>query len=151
MSEPFSRVAIDIVGPLPITEAGNRFILTIIDHATHYPDAVALKCHTAQDVANALAGIFSHFGFPEVVLSDQGSDFMSELIQLFLHNFGITQIKTSPYHPQSNSMCEHFHRTIKGMIRSIVDKFDNQWDKCLPWVLFSYRKIPIEGLGFQSI
>ena len=149
MSEPFTRVAIDIVGPLPTTATGNRFILTIIDHATHYPEAIPLQSHTAENVATALAGVFSRFGFAETILSDQGSDFMSQLMQIFLHNFNISQIKTSPYHPQSNSICERFHRTMKGMIKSVVDQFGNEWDTCLPWILFAYREIPVEGLGFS--
>jgi len=149
MSEPFTRVAIDIVGPLPTTATGNRFILTIIDHATHYPDAIPLQSHTAEIVATALAGLFSRFGFAETILSDQGSDFKSQLMQIFLHNFNISQIKTSPYHPQSNSICERFHRTMKGMIKSVVDQFGNEWDTCLPWILFAYREIPVEGLGFS--
>jgi len=59
ISEPFSRIAIDIVGPLPVCPtSGNRFILTCVDMATHYPEAIPLKNHTAQDVAQALSHFF---------------------------------------------------------------------------------------------
>jgi len=57
--------------------------------------------------------VFSRFGFPQEVLSDQGSDFMSELMQIFLHDFGIHHIWTNPYHPQSNGACERFNGTLK--------------------------------------
>jgi len=111
MSEPWSRIATDIVGPLPVyPKSGNRFILTCIDLATHYPEAIPIKQHTAPEVANALAQIFSHFGFPEAILSDQGTKFMSELMQQFLFEFGITQVRSSLYHPETNGSCERFHR-----------------------------------------
>jgi len=148
MSEPFSQVAIDIVGPLPVCkESGNRFILTVLDLCTHYPEAIPLKRHTASDVAQALSTVFSRFGFPQEILSDQGTDFMSELMQIFLHDFGVNHIRTSPYHPQSNGACERFNGTLKSMLRSLLDRFPDSWDTALPWVLFAYREVPVETLG----
>ena len=79
VSEPFQRIAIDILCPLPVcVKSKNRFILTILDLATHYPEAVALPDHTAKTVASALLSHFSRFGYPEVLLSDQASNFLSE-------------------------------------------------------------------------
>jgi len=84
ISEPFCQVAIDIAGPLPVCkDSGNRFILTVLDLCTHYPEAISLQNHTARSFAQALATVFSCFGFAQEVLSDQGSDFMSELMQTF--------------------------------------------------------------------
>jgi len=148
VSEPFCQVAIDIVGPLPVCkDTGNRFILTVLDLCTHYPEAIPLKQHTAQDVAQALGNVFSHFGFPQEILSDQGSDFMSALMQIFLTDFGINQIRTSPYHPQTNGACERFNGTLKSMLRSLTEKFPDTWDAALPWILFAYREVPVETLG----
>jgi hypothetical protein len=150
VTEPFSRIAIDIVGPLPVCpKSGNRFILTVLDLATHYPEAIPLPDHTAQRVATALASVFSRFGFPNECLSDQGTDFMSQLMQIFMQDFKITQIRCSAWHPQSNGACERFHRTMKSMIRSLTVEFKDAWDECLPWVLFAYREIPMETLGFS--
>ena len=148
VSEPFSQVAIDIVGPLPVCkDTGNRFILTVLDLCTHYPEAIPLKQHTASDVAQALTTVFSRFGFAQEILSDQGTEFMSELMQIFLHDFGINHIRTSPYHPQSNGACERFNGTLKSMLRSLMDRFPDSWDMALPWVLFAYREVPVETLG----
>ena len=150
ISEPFSRIAIDIVGPLPVCpKTGNRFILTVLDLATHYPEAIPLLDHTAQRVATALAGVFSHFGFPEECLSDLGSEFMSELMQIFMQDFKITQIRCSAYHPETNGACERFHRTLKSMIRSLTTDFKDGWDECLPWILFAYREVPMETTGYS--
>ena len=131
VSEPFAQVAIDIIGPLPVCqESGNSFILTIL--CTDYPEAIPLKQHTAADVAQALGTVFSRFGFPQQILSDQGSDFTSELMQVFLNEFSVHHIRTSPYHPQSNGACERFNGTLKTMIRSLLDRFPDSWDTALP-------------------
>jgi hypothetical protein len=148
--EPFERVAIDIVGPLPeCRESGNRFLLTMMDLCTHFPDAVPLKNHDAVSVAKGLVSVFSRFGFPKEILSDRGTEFMSEVFQLFTDQCGISHIRASPYHPQTNSSCERFHRTLKSMMRSVRDKFPDNWDECILWLLFSYREVPVEGLGFS--
>jgi transposase InsO family protein len=150
IGEPFKRIAIDVVGPLPIcSKSKNRFILSIIDMATHYPEAVALTNHTAEQVAQTLASHFSKFGFPEEILSDQGPEFVSALLQIFCNDFHITQIRASAYHPQTNGSCERFHRTLKSMLRTLADEFKDAWDECLPWILFAYREIPVEPLGFS--
>jgi len=148
VSKPFAQVTIDIIGPLPVCqESGNRFILTVLDLYTHYPEAIPLKQHTAADVAQALGTVFSRFGFPQEILSDQGSDFMSELMQVVLNEFSVHQIQTSPYHSQSKGACEHFSGMLNTMIRSLLDRFPDSWDTPLPWVLFAYCKVPVEILG----
>jgi len=150
MSEPFSRIAIDIVGPLPkCRDTGNRFILTIIDHCTHFPEAVPLVTHEAADVAKALITVFSRYGFVDEILSDCGSEFMSKLMAIFLKEFGISRIRTSPYHPATNGSCERFNGTLKAMIRAVCDDYPDTWDQTLPWVLFAYREVPVETLGFS--
>lgn len=150
ITEPWKRIAIDIVGPLPTCEKSrNRFILTVIDLATHYPEAIALTEHTAAQVAKALITVFSRFGFPSEILSDQGSDFTSELMRLFMSEFNIGHVKISAYHPQSNAICERWNGTMKSMIRALKSSFLNDWDECLPWILFAYREIPVETLGFS--
>ena len=148
VNEPFVQIAIDIIGPLPICkESGNRYILTVLDLCTHFPEAVPLKQHTAADVAQALGTVFSRYGFPQEILSDQGSDFMSELMQVFLNDFAINHVRASPYHPQTNGACERFNGTLKTMLRSLTEQFPDSWDTALPWVLFAYREVPVETLG----
>jgi len=101
MTEPWSRIAIDIVRPLPTcTKSQNRFVLTVLDLATHYPEAIALPDHTAPQVAKALSTVFCRFGFCQEILSDQGSDCMSEVMSYFLKEFNISHVRTSAYHPQ---------------------------------------------------
>ena len=71
---PFKRIAVDLIGPIfPVSESGNRYILTVVDYATRYPEAVALPSIETTRVAEALFDIYSRVGFPEEVLSDLGS------------------------------------------------------------------------------
>jgi len=72
---------------------------------------------------------------------------MSKLMQVFLNEFSVHHIRTSPYHPQSNGACDRFNGTLKTMIRSLLDRFPGSWDTALPWVLFAYREVPVETLG----
>ena len=82
IDSPFKRVAVDIVGPIaPPREAGHRYIVTLVDYATRYPEAVPLKKITTEAVAEALLDIYSRVGIPEEVLTDQGTQFMSKCMQ----------------------------------------------------------------------
>ena len=78
----FKRVAIDLVGPIsPPSEDGHRYILTLVDFATRYPEAVPLKNIDTETVAEALVNIFSCLGVPEEILSDLGTQFVSECMK----------------------------------------------------------------------
>ena len=88
IDKPFKRVAIDLVGPIgPPSEDSQRYILTLVDFATRYPEAVPLKNIDTETVAEVLVDIFRHLGVPEEILSDLGtqfvSDCMKEVMQLF--------------------------------------------------------------------
>jgi len=79
--------------------------------------------HEAADVAKALVSIFSCFGFSREILSDCGSEFMSKLMKIFMDEFQIKHLRTSPYHPASNGSCERFNGTLKSMLRTLADDF----------------------------
>ena len=79
---PFNRVAVDIIGPIaPPSEAGHRYILTLVHYINRYPEAVPLKKITTEVVAEALLDIYSRMGIPEEVLTDQGTQFVSACMQ----------------------------------------------------------------------
>lgn len=75
-------MAVDIIGPLHLpTEKGNRFILTLVDYATRYPEAIALPGIDTERVAEALVEMFSRIGVPQEMLTDMGSQFTSSLMK----------------------------------------------------------------------
>ena len=79
---PFKRVAVDLVGPIePSSERKSRYILTMIDYATRYPEAVALPGIETECVAEALVEMFSRVGIPDEMLTDCGNQFTAEVMK----------------------------------------------------------------------
>ena len=100
---PFKRVAIDLIGPIsPPSKEGHRYILTLVDDATRYPEAVPLKNIDTETVAEALVDIFSRLGIPEDILSDLGTQFVSDCMKEVARLLSIKQLTTTPYHPMCN-------------------------------------------------
>jgi len=66
-----------------------------------------------------------------------------------MDEFGVKHLRTSPYHPATDGSCERFNGTLKSMIRALADDFTDSWDQTLPWILFAYREVPVETLGFS--
>ena len=120
---PFQRVPIDLVGPFsPITERRNRYILTMVDYATRYPEAIALPSIDTECVAEALIEIFSRVGVPCEILSDRGSQFMAQVMQEVNRLLSVKHLVTTPYHPQRNGLVEKFHFVLKSMLRKLCAK-----------------------------
>ena len=90
----------DLVGPItPASERGHRCILTLVDYATRYPEAVPLKNIDTETVAEALLDMHRRLGIPEGVLSDQGTQFVSSCMQEVSRLLSINRLNTTPYHP----------------------------------------------------
>lgn len=145
--EPFARIVIDLVGPLPKTKSGYKHILTILCPATKFPEAVPLREATSSEVVDALLAVFSRLGFPAEVQCDQGSVFTSALTTTFLSKCGIKLRHSSVYHPQSNSV-ERWHSVLKRVLRALCYEQKTEWDLCLPAALFALRTAPHEATGF---
>ena len=126
---PFQQIAMDLIGPLPRTECGNRFVLTICDYATRYPETIALPSRAAHRIAKELVGVFACVGILEEILSDQGTNFMSTLLVEVYRLQQIKRIQTSPYHPQTDGLVERFDGTLKVMLRKLVNRNHKDWDE----------------------
>ncbi|GFO10438.1 gypsy retrotransposon integrase-like protein 1 [Plakobranchus ocellatus] len=120
---PFKRVAIDLMGPInPPSETGHRFILTLVDYATRFAEAVPLRKIDTESVAEALVDIYSRLGVPEEVLSDQGTQFISDCMKEVCRLLGIKQKTTTPYHPMCNGLVERFNATLKTWLRCLCSE-----------------------------
>ena len=149
MDEPFARIAMDIVGPLPRSRSGNRYILVICDYGTRYPEAIPLRSIDAEHVAEELVKLFARVGVPGEILTDQGSNFLSQLLTEVYHLLHVKPIRTSPYHPQTDGLVERFNQTLKNMLRRAAKDSGKDWDRLIPYLLFAYREVPQASTGFS--
>ncbi|XP_055862849.1 uncharacterized protein LOC106056191 isoform X1 [Biomphalaria glabrata] len=145
---PFSKIAIDLIGPMPVvSNRGHRYILTVIDVCSRWPEAIPLKQIEARDIVQALYTLFTRFGFPREILSDRGTQFNCQLATTFLNMFGIQQRFTTSYHPQST--CERFNVNLKKSLYKVMDDKPKEWDMAIPSILFAYRESRNEITGFS--
>lgn len=138
---PCSRlehVHLDIVGPLPITSDGYRYLVTMIDRCTRWPEAFPVKDITADTVAKVIyEGWIARFGVCHRISSDQGRQFESSLFSRLMHYMGVEKIRTTPYHPQSNGLVERWHRSLKVALTARLNC--TSWLDELPTVLLGLR------------
>ena len=139
-------VAMDLVGPLPISPRGFRYLLTIIDRFTRYVAAVPLRTVKTMDVIRALMTewILRH-GTPRAFLTDNGTQFRSVVMERLALELNVKQSFTTIYHPAGNGMIERFHRFLKQRLRikADVDTLDfcktGTWDDYVPAIVHSYN------------
>jgi transposase InsO family protein len=144
---PFERVAIDYIGPLPISVHGNRYALNFTDTFTRWAESYPSPDASARSTALALFDWCSHYGTPLVLMHDHGSHFQNQTIKLLSELWGFNQFMSAAYSPQSNGLVERFNSTLEDMIRAYTLETGSMWDECLPAILFAYRTSFHSGLN----
>lgn len=138
---PFDKWAIDMVGPLPETPNGNKWIVTAIDYATGWPVAKALPSKATTHIAKFIhEEIFSHYGFPDELLSDNGMEFLGEIVEHLLAQLKTTHRLTTPYHPRTNGKVERYNGILGNVLTKMcLGSNIHDWDSYLPQAVFSTR------------
>ena len=137
---PFQEWCIDFKGPLPLTESGNKYILSMICTFSRYAEAVPLPDMKATTVAETLlSNIACRYGLPDSLVSDNAKNFEGQIIQDFCKMLKIKKKHTTPYHPEGNAIVERYHSTLGNGLKMMVNEHQTDWDKMLPLVLLSYR------------
>ncbi|KAJ8264277.1 hypothetical protein GJAV_G00147290 [Gymnothorax javanicus] len=108
----------------------------------HSPKAVPLRTATGKTIAKELFVLFSRVGVVDEILTDQGTCFMSQVLREMCRLLHITQLRTSVYHPQTDGLVERFNKTLKSMLRKLIDTDGKDWDQLLPYLLFAIRRSP---------
>ena len=117
----------------------NVLVLILMDHFTRYAMAFITKDQKAKTVARILYERFiTVFGMPAKLLSDQGVNFTSALVEELCSAFGIQKCRTTAYHTQCNGQVEKFHQTLFRMIRKLAADKKAQWEQHLPELLQAY-------------
>lgn len=139
-SKPFERIALDIVGPLTLSESGNKYILTLQDDLTKFSQAYAIPNHESFTVAETVVHKFiCNFGLPESILTDQGKYFMSKLFSDISKLFKIKKINSTAYHPETNGALERSQSTLINYLKNYINEFQTDWDNWLNFAIFSYN------------
>ena len=136
----FGHIHVDIVGPLPASQ-GSRYLFTMIDRSTRWPEAVPMPDATTESCVNALIDVWvARFGLPDDITSDRGTQFTSLLWQQLARRLGIATTTTTAYNPEANGMIERFHRSLKAALMSRCSS--ERWKIELPWVMLGLRTTP---------
>ncbi|KAK3093372.1 hypothetical protein FSP39_014695 [Pinctada imbricata] len=137
---PLDRISTDILGPLPTTAEGMKYILTVTDHFTNWSEAYPLKDQRAATVAKKIYDEFlSRYGCPATLHSDQGTNYESELFREMCELLHVKKTRSSPRHPQGNGKSERFNRTLIAMIKCFIKDDHDDWDQHLASITAAYR------------
>ena len=137
----FKQWSLDLVGPLPWSFNGKRWIITAIDRATGWPVAQAVEDATSETVIDFIhTRIFALSGIPHEILTDNGQNLVSNAMETYLRPTEVRHRKTTPYHPQTNGKIERFNGTIGKMLaKYLFGKSVRHWDEYVEQALFAVR------------
>ncbi|CAK8685090.1 unnamed protein product [Clavelina lepadiformis] len=142
------RVEIDVVGPLPMTSSSFQYILVACDLFTKYVRAWPMRNQTAKTTADILFHRwFTVHGVPDVIHSDRGGNFESEVFKELLRLMGCSKTRTTSYHPQGNGGVERNNKTIITMLRNYVQEDQRSWDQALSAVVAAYNASVHDSTG----
>lgn len=132
--QPLETICIDTIGPLPVDDYGNKFIITMIDSATRFTVLYPSPSCEAVYAAAALIQFFGLFGPFRFLRSDRGSQYVNDLISEFLKHTNTAHLLSVAYHPEANGTVERCNQEVMKHLRSLI--FDNQlpnlWSLHLP-------------------
>ncbi|MCG8049023.1 MAG: reverse transcriptase domain-containing protein, partial [Candidatus Thiodiazotropha endolucinida] len=113
----FAKIGLDLSGPYPTSLSGNRYIVGFIDLYSGYPEAFAVPDKSADNIAQLLIDeIFPRYGSVLEIVTDNGSENVNRVMRETLEALNINHVRTSIYHPQSNSKIEKFHATLHDIL-----------------------------------
>ncbi|OMJ11721.1 Retrovirus-related Pol polyprotein from transposon [Smittium culicis] len=149
--KPFDIVGIDAVGPIsPISKNNNRFILTAVDYATKWPIARAVENIQTKTVVNFInTDIVQHFGVPKQLISDRGSNFLSDAALEFYEFLEINHTPTTTYRPQANGQVERLNQTLKNTLSKLCADDKENWDLYIWKALLSVRTMKNSSTKFS--
>lgn len=147
---PLERIAIDILGPLPLSLNNNKYILVLTDYFTRWTECYAMPNQEAATVTKIFVEQFvCRFGIPYQIHTDQGRQFESRLFQEMCSMLQIDKTRTTSFHPQSDGLVERFNRTVEDMLSKFVSINQRDWETYLPLVMMAYRSSVHESTGYS--
>ncbi len=138
---PNMRVHAELFGPLKTSGDGNKYILVITDSFTKYAELVAITNKEAETVAKAFFERWiCRFSVPAVLVTDQGKEFCNKVLEEVCKLWGIKKIRTSAFHPQTNTAAERYNQTIIKFMRAVLENNTTlDWEAQLPCLMMAYN------------
>jgi hypothetical protein len=135
---PFSKWGLDFIGPInPPSSAGQVFILTATDYFMKWTEVVPLKHSQDEQVISFLeTNIFSRFGIPLEIITDNGPAFISAKLTQFLAKLGVKHFTSSAYYPQGNGQAESTNKNLVRIIKRLIEDKPRQWHTLLTYALW---------------
>ena len=128
-----------MVGPLPVTLQGNKYILTFQDDLSKYVVAVPIEKQDAETVARAFVEkIVLQYGTPQILQTDQGANFKSKVFRCTCNFVKIKKIQSTAFHPESQRGIERSHRVMAEYLRHYVSEDQTDWDSWVPFATYVY-------------
>ena len=138
--EPNQIITMDIAGPFPETQMGNKYFIVIVDAFTKRAEIYAMKDTHAKVIADIVMNEWvSRYGVPISILTDQGTNFQSMLLEMLYEYLDIRRLRTTAFHPQCDGESERFIQTMKNMISSYINENQTNWDQNLMKLAFAYN------------
>jgi len=150
---PFTHLGLDIIGPLIKTSNNNQYIIVIVDYFTKWVEAEPTENVTSKDVIKFLINVFSRHGVPQVITTDNGVQFTSDMTKIFLDLYDVYVKFTSTYHPESNGLTENRNKEIGKLLRLLGER-NKEWDEILPsalWALRTTKNVVTNHSSFELV
>lgn len=139
VAKPLDRIFMDVVHFRP-SACSNTCALVIVDQLTRWAEAYPMKNEKAELIAKIyLTQFILRYGVPREVVTDQGANFLSDLMEALYRLTGSKKLRTTAYHPQSNGVVERFNSTLRTLLKKNMALHQRDWDEWVPWALFTYR------------
>ncbi|KAL4282742.1 hypothetical protein GQ457_16G019910 [Hibiscus cannabinus] len=137
--ELFDVWGIDFMGHFPSSYV-NLYILLVVDYLSKWVEAIATPNNDSNAVQKFMKkNIFTRFGVPRAIISDEGKHFDNKYIVMALRKLGVTHKLTTTYHPQTNGQAEVSNRELKNILEKVVNLTRNDWSLQLDDTLWAYR------------
>ena len=146
-----NKVHLDFCGPFVLTERGNQHILVMVDSFSKFVECIPLKSPTAELTAQASVNyFFSKYGYPNQIVTDNGTNFVSDLFNEVCRMLRIRKSHTVPMRSSGNGQVERIMRQINAAIRCFVGKNPTDWDIYIPLISSALRASVNRHTGYTA-